>query len=596
VREYAEAPVVQVAAEATLIDDVATNAARWPDRVAASRRAASGWVPVTCAQLAAQVRELAGGLLSAGVAAGDRVVLLARTRYEWMLADYAIWTVGAVTVPVYETSSPEQIAWICQDSGAVAAIVETAAHQGTVESLRAELPELRHLWQIDAGDLGRLAGTGPAAPAAELAARRAGMGRDSLASIVYTSGTTGRPKGCQLTHGNFLHSVANVTAADGIDEIFSEQAATLLFLPLAHVLARLIQLCAIHRGVRLGHLATARELPTELKAFQPSVVLAVPRVFEKAHAAAYAQAHSAGHDRVFAWADRVAVRASRQQQAHGRVRADCRAQQAVADRLVYRRLRAELGGVRWAVSGGGPLGEQLAHFFRGAGITVLEGYGLTESTAATTLNLPRAARVGTVGQPIPGTAVAIAADGEVLLRGPHIFTGYWHNPVATADAVADGWLHTGDLGELSPDGYLQITGRKKDILVTGGGKNISPGPLEDRLRAHPLISQAVVVGDARPYVACLITLDADTAAAWARRHAKDGAGSDEWRTDPELVAEVQAAVDAANAGVSQAESIRRFRILPGDFSEIGGQLTPTQKVRRAAVTAEYVADIDALYR
>ena len=588
-------PVATVPPAATLIDDLAANAAQWPDHVAVSRRTPSGWAPVTCAQLAAQVRALAGGLLGAGVAAGDRVALLAHTRYEWMLADYAIWTAGAVTVPIYETSSPEQIAWILRDSGAIAAIVETATHQAIVEGLRPEVPAVRQVWQIDAGNLDQLAASGAAASPAPLAQRRADMDHTTLATIVYTSGTTGRPKGCQLTHGNFVHSVANITAADGVAEIFSPAAATLLFLPLAHVLARLIQLCAVHRRVRLGHLPTVRALSAELKAFQPTLVLAVPRVFEKAYAGAHAQAHDQGRDRIFTWADRVAVRASRQQQ-RGRVQLATRVQQLAADRVVYRRLRAELGGVRWAVTGGGPLAEQLGHFFRGAGVVVLEGYGLTESTAASTLNLPRAVRVGTVGQPIPGTAVRIAADGEVLLRGPHIFTGYWHNPAATAEALAaDGWLRTGDLGELSAAGHLRITGRKKDVLVTAGGKNVSPGPLEDRLRTHPLISQALAVGDARPYIACLLTLDADTVAVWARQRGKS-AGTEELRADAELRAEVQTAVDAANAEVSQAESIRRFRILPGDFSEVGGQLTPTQKVRRTAVTAAYAADIDALYR
>src|SRR5664280_2094555 len=549
---YAVPPVATVPLAATLIDDLAANAAQWPDHVAVSRRTPSGWAPVTCAQLAAQVRALAGGLLGAGVAAGDRVALLAHTRYEWMLADYAIWTAGAVTVPIYETSSPEQIAWILRDSGAIAAIVETATHQAIVEGLRPEVPAVRQVWQIDAGNLDQLAASGAAASPAPLAQRRADMDHTTLATIVYTSGTTGRPKGCQLTHFNFVHSVANITAADGVAEIFSPAAATLLFLPLAHVLARLIQLCAVHRRVRLGHLPTVRALSAELKAFQPTLVLAVPRVFEKAYAGAHAQAHDQGRDRIFTWADRVAVRASRQQQ-RGRVQLATRVQQLAADRVVYRRLRAELGGVRWAVTGGGPLAEQLGHFFRGA-------------------------------------------DGEVLLRGPHIFTGYWHNPAATAEALAaDGWLRTGDLGELSAAGHLRITGRKKDVLVTAGGKNVSPGPLEDRLRTHPLISQALAVGDARPYIACLLTLDADTVAVWARQRGKS-AGTEELRADAELRAEVQTAVDAANAEVSQAESIRRFRILPGDFSEVGGQLTPTQKVRRMAVTAAYAADIDALYR
>jgi long-chain acyl-CoA synthetase len=586
--------------DADVTDAVFTNADEAPDDVGLRRRAATGWEPVTWQQFRDEVVALSKGLIAHGVAPGERVALMSKTRYEWTLADYAIWCAGAVTVPVYETSSAEQLAWILSDSGAVALIVESDSHAAAAASIRDQAPELREIWQIESSGLEKLTAAGVDVADDEITRRRAALGRDSLATIIYTSGTTGRPKGCELTHGNFVFDVASTTTV-GLDRLFSgRNASTLLFLPLAHVFARVIQVGAITNRVVLGHTADIKNLLPDLAAFQPTFVLAVPRVFEKVFNGAATKAHSESpmKGRLFDQAERVAIAYSEGLQA-GRVSPLIRAQQLAFDKLVYVKIRELLGGkVTYAVSGGGPLGARLGHFFRGVGITVLEGYGLTESTAGATCNLPHAIRIGTVGRPIPGTTVKIADDGEVLLKGGHILRGYWNNAAATAEVMAeDGFLRTGDLGQLDDDGFLTITGRKKEIIVTAGGKNVAPAVLEDRLRAHPLVSQCMVVGDAKPFIGCLITLDVDALPAWLKMHNRpaDTPVSD-LVDDPELHADLQAAVDHANEAVSKAESIRKFVILPVDFTEEGGQLTPSLKLKRAVVAKEFASVIDGLYR
>ena len=594
-REYSVPGAVSVGATDNLTDAVFTAAADAPDTVVLARKVAGRWVDVSAAQFAAEVRGLAKGLVAAGVRPGERVALVSRTRYEWTLVDYAIWTAGAVSVPIYETSSAEQVAWIVGDSDAVAVIVETAAHRATYDEVAAQLPAVREVWRIDAGDLDRLTAAGADVADDMIDERRRTVTPDTLATILYTSGTTGLPKGCALTHGNFLFDARSATGA--LPELFAPGASTLLFLPLAHVFARLIEIGCLEKRVRLGHTADIKNLAGDLAGFQPSFVLSVPRVFEKIYNSAKAKADSAGKGRIFDRAAAVAVQWSEAVD-RGRPGPLLATQHAVFDRLVYARLRAALGGaVQYAISGGAPLGARLGHFFRGIGVTVLEGYGLTESTAGACVNLPTALRIGTVGRPVPGTAVRITDDDEILLHGPHIFRGYWRNETATKEVLEpDGWLHTGDLGELDDDGYLRITGRRKEIIVTAGGKNVSPAVLEDRLRSHPLVSPCMVVGDARPYVGCLITLDADSLAAWKKDKGKPEAATvAELRDDPDLRAELDAAVESANKAVSRAEGIRRYRVLDVDFTEDGGHLTPTLKVKRNVVAAQFADDIDALY-
>ncbi|HEX4429422.1 MAG TPA: AMP-dependent synthetase/ligase [Frankiaceae bacterium] len=584
--------------EANLTDALFLNAQEAGEQVGLRRRTADGWVSVTWNQFVGEVRALAKGLIAKGVSPGERVALMSKTRYEWTLADYAIWCAGAVTVPIYETSSSEQVAWILSDSGSVAMIAETDLHHSIATEVRDQAPELRDIWQIDGGGLEAVAAAGSEIPDSEVETRRSALRGDTLATIIYTSGTTGRPKGCELTHGNFVFDVASTTS--GLDRLFEvEGASTLLFLPLAHVFARLIQVGCVAKRVVLGHTADIKNLLPDLAVFQPTFVLAVPRIFEKIFNGAQTKAHSESpiKGRIFDQAEQVAIKYSQALQT-GRVPALLKAQHTLFDRLVYSKITALLGGkVTYAVSGGGPLGARLGHFFRGIGITVCEGYGLTESTGGACVNLPHAIRVGSVGRPVPGTTIRIAEDGEVLIRGAHILRGYWHNETATKEAVdEDSFLHTGDIGELDADGYLSITGRKKELIVTAGGKNVAPAVLEDRLRAHALVSQCVVVGDAKPFIACLITLDVDAIPAFLKAHDKplDTPVAD-LTEDPEMLAAIQGAVDEANHAVSKAEAIRKFVILPVDFTEEGGELTPSLKLKRTVVMKEFSSEVDALY-
>lgn len=598
-REFSVPVDIKIAPDATLSDAVFDAERDEPDRVMFRRKDGDSWQPVTARTFAGEVRRLAAGLMERGVQPGDRVGLMSRTRYEWTLCDYAIWTAGAVTVPVYETSSAEQVAWILGDSGAVAVVVETSEHKATVDEVFGELGEVRHVWQIEGGALDELTEIGTGVSDDAIEQRRRTAGADTLATVIYTSGTTGRPKGCELTHGNFLFDATTTT--DGLSELFTDDASTLLFLPLAHVFARIIQVGCVLNRVTMGHTADVKNLLSDFAVFRPTFILAVPRIFEKIYNAAQQKAHAGDGAKgtamgaLFDQADRTAVAYSEQLQ-NGRVSPLTKAQHTVFDRLVYSRLRAVLGGqVAYAVSGGGPLGARLGHFFRGIGVTILEGYGLTETTAGATCNLPHSLRIGTVGRPIPGETVRIGDDGEILLRGDNIFLGYWKNAQATAETLSGGWFHTGDIGELDADGFLTITGRKKELIVTAGGKNVSPAVLEDRLRSHPLISQCIVVGDNKLYIACLITLDDEALPAWQSEHGKDGMSRADLTRDAELQAEIQSAVDKANKAVSKAESIRRFTILETDFTEEGGQMTPTLKLKRAVIMDEFSADVEQLY-
>ncbi|WP_448640055.1 AMP-dependent synthetase/ligase [Geodermatophilus sp. URMC 63] len=595
-REYSVPAMTEVAPGQALTDMLAENVAEHGDEVGLRVQRDGRWEDVTWREFGEQVAGVAKGLVAAGVQAGDRVALQAKTRYEWPVLDFAIWTAGAVTVPVYETSSPDQVAWILADSGATAAVVERAEHAAAVDSVRDQAPDLGPLYVIEDDAVGTLTAAGADVPDSELAARRATLGADSLATLIYTSGTTGRPKGCELTHGNFLFEIDNGITL--LDRYLGEDGSLLLFIPLAHVLARVLQVGAVRTRTVTGHTPDVKNLLEDLGAFRPTFVLAVPRVFEKVYNSAKARADADGKGRIFDRAAQVAVDWSRAQDTGGPGLA-LRAQHALFDRLVYGRLRAALGGrCAGAISGGAPLGERLGHFFRGVGVTVFEGYGLTETTAAASVNHDGALRIGTVGRPLPGVAARIADDGEILLRGGVVMRGYWANPQATAEAVdAEGWFHTGDLGEIDTDGFIRITGRKKEILVTAGGKNVAPAVLEDRLRAHRLVSQCIVVGDQRPFIAALVTLDAEALPQWLEA---TGRPADtpvaELVDDPGLHAELDAAVAEANKAVSHAEAIKEYRVLTQDFTEDNGMLTPSLKLKRSVVVKEFDAEIEALYR
>jgi long-chain acyl-CoA synthetase len=599
-REFAVPAVATIGDAATLADPVWQGAEQRPDQVRFRRRrpGGRGWEDVTAARFRDEVTALARGLLAAGIEAGDRVGLMSSTRYEWTLIDYAIWAVGAVTVPIYETSSAEQVAWILSDSGAVACFVETPPHRVVVDQARATLPVLENVWEIEGARpaVAALVEAGAGVDAAALDARRGAVRAADIATIIYTSGTTGRPKGCVLTHRNMLTDISN--ALPGLASLLHEGASTLLFLPLAHSFARLIQIAVMQAQVTMGHSADVKNLVADLREFKPTFLLSVPRVFEKVFNTAKQRAHADGKGAIFDRAERVAIAWSEAHERGGRPGPVLSVQHKMFDKLVYGKLRAALGGrCEGCISGGAPLGERLAHFFRGVGLTIYEGYGLTETSPASAVNLDNAARIGTVGRPLPGVTVRIADDGEILISGDHVFQGYWNNPDATAEAIdAEGFFHTGDIGEVDEDGFLRITGRKKELIVTAGGKNVAPAVLEDRLRAHPIISQAVVVGDRQPFIAALVTIDPEAFPAWRESAGKPAsAGVETLRDDPDLRGEVRKAVDEANLAVSKAEAIREFRILPRDFTESSGELTPSMKVKRNVVLKEYADEIASIY-
>jgi long-chain acyl-CoA synthetase len=593
VQEFSSPQAIEVSDDTALTDALFERAGSAPDDIVFTRRVNGQWAPVTAKEFASEVRSLAAGLIASGIKAGDRVGLMSKTRYEWTLCDYAIWTAGAVTVPIYETSSAEQVQWNLSDSGAVAAFVESAGHETTLAEVAKDLPLVTHHWQIDEGGLDELIAAGRSVKEEELDARRKTLSVDSLATIIYTSGTTGRPKGCELTHGNLLGTSRSAHVV--LPELFSSHGSTLLFLPLAHVFARFIQVACVENGVRMGHTADIKNLLADFGTFQPTFILSVPRVFEKVYNTAKQKAHADGKGPIFDRAEAVAIRYSEALDKGG-AGPLLSLKHALFDKLVYSKLRAAMGGkVAWAVSGGAPLGARLGHFFRGIGVTILEGWGLTETTAAGTINTPSSIKIGSVGRPGPGVTVRIADDGEILMSGLHIYQGYWHNETATRESIVDGWFHTGDIGNIDDEGFVTITGRKKELIVTAGGKNVAPAVLEDRLRAHPLVSQCMVVGDQQPYIACLVTIDTEAIGPWLKNKGKADAPVADLVDDADLNAEIQTAVDEANKAVSKAEAIRKFAILPVDWTEEGGQLTPSLKLKRSVVMKEFAKDVDALY-
>jgi long-chain acyl-CoA synthetase len=564
-----------------------------PERVIVSRPLGDGWQPVTAKAYEEEIKAVAKGLVANGVSFGDRVAIMAKTRYEWTVLDFAIWYAGAVPVPIYETSSAEQVEWILTDSSAVGIIVETPA---LAELVQPVLPSsCKKVWNITYNALATLTHEGKDVSDDEIAKRREKLKPETLATLIYTSGTTGKPKGVQLTHGNFLSECGNVV--NGASDLFlMPGGSTLLFLPVAHVFGRMVQIGSITAGLHLAHCSDLTKLPSDLASFKPTFVLAVPRIFEKIFNGAEAKAQAAGKGKIFHKAAEVAIAYSKSLDSK-KISPLLKLQHGLFDKLVYTKIRTGLGGrVEAAISGGAPLGERLGHFYRGAGIRVLEGYGLTETTAGATLNLTSAHRVGSVGKPIPGTTIKIAEDGEVLIKGPIVMQGYWQNDAANKEVfTSDGYFKSGDLGKIDEEGYLSIVGRKKELIVTAGGKNVAPAVLEDRLRSHPLISQCMVVGDNKPFIAALITIDPDAIKPWAVANKKEGASIADLAKDPTLQAVIQTAVDETNKAVSRAESIRKFTILPVDFTIPGGQLTAKLSVKRHVVSQQFAREIDELF-
>ena len=578
-------------------DQIEDLFARNPQFPSVSIQTDDEWSTITAAQFREQVRNVAKGLIAEGLNAGDRIAILSRTRYEWTVADYAIWYAGCVTVPIYETSSPEQVEWIVSDSHVVATFFEAQRTTHAFQPIAAKVPHMTRSYIFSDDVLAELSRKGANVSDSELESRRTSAGPSDPATLIYTSGTTGQPKGCIITHGNLISEVDTLVKA--VPEVFDvPEASTLIFLPLAHVFGRLIQVAMLRGEVTIGHCPNPTALLKDLGSFKPTFLLAVPRVFEKVFNGSAAKAHEASpvKGKIF---DRAAATAIAYSEAldHGHVSKGLSIKHGLFDKLVYSKLRHAMGGrVTHAISGGAALGSRLGHFYRGIGLIILEGYGLTETTAGSTLNLPSALKIGSVGRPLPGTGARIESDGEILLKGPHVFAGYWNNDAATAEAMtSDGWFRTGDIGELDGDGYLRITGRKKELIVTAGGKNVAPAVLEDRLRANPIISQCVVVGDNKPYIGALITLDQDALPQILAANNIESAPMSDLIQNADVRALVQKAVNAANEAVSNSEAIKKFVILPEDLTIDNGYLTPKMSIRRHLIVQDFAGDIEGLY-
>ncbi|WP_037190319.1 MULTISPECIES: AMP-dependent synthetase/ligase [Nocardiaceae] len=593
-REYSVPASFTIPDDASMADTVYRYEKESPNFVPFQRLVNGNWTDVTAARFAAEVAAAAKGLIASGIELGDRVAILSATRYEWVVLDYAIWSAGGCTVAIYETSSADQAQWILEDSATKLLVVETAAHASNLKEVTEGAKDLREVPQIDAGAIDELTTRGAGVSDEDLHARRHQVSAASPATLIYTSGTTGRPKGVQLTHANFYAEVQATQIA--LHDSMKEGNRTLMFLPMAHVFARAVSFGSFESKVTVGHTSDVTTLVDQFAVFKPDFILSVPRVFEKVYNSAKQKAHDGGKGSIFDKAAATAIEWSEAQEKGG-AGLVLNLKHTVFDKLVYSKLRAALGGnCTRAVSGGGPLGARLGHFFRGAGVPVYEGYGLTETSAAITVNTTKEQRVGTVGKPIDGHSVKVAEDGELLLKGPVVFSGYWHNEKATAEAIVDGWFHTGDLGAIDQEGYVSITGRKKEIIVTAGGKNVAPAVLEDALRANAIISQCLVVGDAKPFIGALITLDPEAMPGWLQRHdlAADIPFS-ELSKNADLVAEIDKAVAEANKKVSNPEQIKKYTILENDFTVETGELTPTMKLKRNIIHAERGSDIEAIY-
>ncbi|MFF8971668.1 AMP-dependent synthetase/ligase [Streptomyces sp. NPDC014995] len=607
-RDVALAPPAASPLTGGLADSVFETAARTPTLPVLARRSAGSdaWEEVTAVELRDEVVDLAKGLIASGISPGHRVAIMARTRYEWSVLCHALWAVGAEVVPVYPTSSRDQVEWILRDSGCVGVVVEDEQSVMTVGSVCATLPALRHVWQLDAGALEALTRLGEPVPITTVDSLRRIVLPDSTAVIAYTSGTSGRPLGCALSHRSLAAPCDTLLAGWGHTAAApGQQPSVLAFLPFSHVYGLMIQGLCLRGGILMGHEPDlgAAALTEALRTFRPTYLYAVPSVFEKIYKNFLRTARESGRGALFERAADTArnFAAALERQRLGRGSGpglDLRLQHALFERTVYRRLRAALGGrVHRATSGGSPLHRDLSLFYEGIGIYVHDGYGLTETSGGITMQPLGREKSGTVGQALPGTEIRVADDGEILVRGPSVFQGYVNDDAATRAALPGGWLATGDLGFLDSDGYLTITGRKKDVIITSSGKSVAPTALEQRLRMHPLVHQAVVVGDNRPCVGALITLDPDFLAHWRGGLSIQGdTPSREAREENALLDEIGRAVAAANSAVSRSESIRVFRVLPEPFDQANGLLTPSMKLRRDSIVEHYAAEIEAMYQ
>ena len=595
-RSYELPSLVDSATSENITDLLLTRVRKTPNiPLFAIEKTPGVWTDVSAKDFLEQVEDLAKGFIAAGISPGDAVAIMSRTRYEWALVDYALWFAGAVSVPIYETSAPAQIEWVLSDSESVALFVETSEHQSRFESIKASVPSVKQVWKFDDNPLVKLVAKGREVSAEQLERARTSQNLDSLATIIYTSGTTGKPKGCELLHRGFVDLSKNAMLE--LPEVVQEGKATVLFLPLAHVYARFISILCVHAGIKVGHQPDTTTVAASMQSFHPDFLLAVPRVFEKVYNSAEQKAEAGGKGKIFRKAVQVAIDYSRAQDTKGGPSLLLKLEHKVFDALVYKKLRAAMGGqVKYAVSGGAPLGDRLGHFFRSIGLVVLEGYGLTETSAPAMIGRPSDAKIGKVGRVLPGCAVRIADDGEILLKGSNVLRGYWKNPEATKAAIQDGWFRTGDIGALDEEGFISITGRKKELIVTAGGKNVAPTALEDPLRASPIIGQAVVIGDQRPFVAALLSLDPEMMPVWL---ANNGQPSDltlsQAATNPRVLQELQKAVDEVNATVSNAEAIKKFEVIDSELSEKSGHLTPSMKIKREAVARDFSPLIDKIY-
>ena len=587
--------VVEAAPQDNATDLLVERVAKDPSAILfALPTADGGWSDVTAGEFLSQVVALAKGFVAAGITPGQKVAFQCKTRYEWTLVDFALWFSGAIMVPIYETSSPAQVQWNITDSGATAMIVETPDHFARFDEIRSDVPQIEHVWQLDLGDLDKLAAGGTAVTDEEIERlRNLAVGSD-VATLIYTSGSTGRPKGVVLTHSNFVELTRN--AAVSMSDVVAPGASTLLFITTAHIFARFISVLSIHAGVKVGHQPDTKLLVQSAGSFKPTFLLAVPRVFEKVYNSSEQKAETGGKGKIFRTAADTAIAHSKALDA-GHVPLGLKLKFAVLDRLVLSKIRDALGGnVKFAVSGSAPLGPRLGHFYRSLGIKILEGYGLTETTAPATVNLTSKFKIGTTGPALPGVGIKIADDGEILVKGVNVFAGYWNNPAATAEVMDGEWFRTGDIGALDSDGYLTITGRKKEIIVTAGGKNVSPAALEDPIRANPLVGQVIVVGDKKPFISALVTLDVEMLPTWLKNNGEDADQTlAEASVNPKVIAEVQKAVDAANALVSRAESIRKFQILATDLTEASGHLTPKMSIKRNVIVEDFADVIEGIY-
>jgi long-chain acyl-CoA synthetase len=592
---YELPPLVVSDSNSNITDLLVDRASKTPNLPLFALESEKGFQNVTATEFLAEVKSLAKGLIASGIQPSQAVAIMSRTRYEWTLMDFAIWFAGGITVPIYETSSASQMEWILSDSDCVALFAENLEHVKRFEQIKASVPLVRSVMTFENGDLAELKRRGKEISDELVEQRRKISKLNELATIIYTSGTTGKPKGCELSHRGFVELSKNATL--DLSDVIVEGRSTVLFLPLAHVFARFVEVLCIHGGIRIAFQPDSSQVAVTFEKFKPEFILAVPRVFEKVYNSAEQKAEAGGKGEIFRKAATVAIAWSEALDTKKGPSTKLALQHFIFDKLVYKKIRAAMGGkLQYVISGGAPLGTRLGHFFRAIGVIVLEGYGLTETTAPATISRPATLKIGKVGQPLPGTGIKIAADGEIWTTGHNVMLGYWRNEKASAEVLRDGWFATGDIGTIDQDGYLAITGRKKELLVTAGGKNVAPAVLEDPLRAHPIIGQAVVIGDNLPFVSALISLDPEMLPIWLKNHGGDNTTSlSQAAKLPLVIAAVQNAIDEVNSQVSKAESIRKFVIIDSELSEKSGHLTPSLKIKRNVVVADFAAEIDDIY-